>query len=236
MIHDAFEAVLFDMDGTLINSRRNAIQSVKKGLTSLDEDLNEEVPVPTEKQITSLIGLPSDQYFRRLLPEHLREYRDEVRERIGSFEREGIERGNVQFYDGIQSVLQSLSVAGVPLGLVTNAGRAYFEAHRSSLELDEYFDVLYCVDDSPTKQKAELVEKFLERKNQPESLMVGDRKYDLQAARRHDLPFIGVLWGYGDRDELDQADWTADHPDMLSDLLSRPPSPSRTASPVDPPE
>ncbi len=219
-MQDALEAVLFDMDGTLINSRRNAIQSVQNGLESLDEELDEKVPIPSEDQITSLIGLPSDQYFQRLLPDYLQEYREEAQERINAFEREGIRRGDVQFYEGMESILQSLLEADVHLGLVTNAGRTYFEAHRSSLELDQYFDVLYCVDDSENNRKSELVQRFLKGKGNPGCVMAGDRTYDLKAARENDLPFIGVLWGYGDQEELEEADWKAEHPERLSEVLS----------------
>lgn len=218
MTNDA-EAVLFDMDGTLIDSRQNAIRSVQKGLESLDDDVSESVPVPSEEKITSLIGAPSDQYFRRLLPDHLREYREQVEERIGTFEREGIAEGNVQFYDGMKPILESLAQSNLPLGLVTNGGRDYFEAHREQLNFDRYFDLLYCVDDSERREKEELVERFLHRKNHPEAVMVGDRSYDIEAAHRHGLSFIGVLWGYGNQEELQGADRIADTVSCLADHL-----------------
>lgn len=217
---DEAEAVLFDMDGTLIDSQQNAIRSVQKGLESLDEELSESVPVPSKERITSLIGVPSDQYFREILPDHLRKYREQVEDRIGQFEREGIKEGRVPFYAGMQRILEALTHSSVSTGLVTNAGRAYFETHRENLNLDRYFDLLYCVDDSPRKEKQELVQRFLEKKDHPETVMVGDRKYDLEAARRHDVPFIAVKWGYGDSQELDTVDWTVDEPEELADLLS----------------
>ena len=218
MTEDA-EAVLFDMDGTLIDSRKNAVRSVKKGMKSLDNDVSESVPIPSEDRITSLIGVPSDQYFQRLLPEDLRHYRDQVAERIGEYEREGISQGNVSFYDGIESILDTLAASGLHLGLVTNAGRDYFEAHRKQLDLDRFFDLLYCVDDSPSKEKQELVERFLRKKDQPETLLVGDRSYDIEAAHRHDVRSVGVLWGYGNHEELKTANHTVDAPNELAEIL-----------------
>ena len=53
------------------------------------------------------------------------------------------------------------------------------------------------------------------------AVMIGDRANDVQAAARHGIPTVGVLWGYGDRDELSSARALCADPDDLPQLVRR---------------
>ncbi len=209
------------MDGTVIYTRRAAVQAAKNGLRTLFDRLEREPSIPAEEEIVQHIGLPSNEYFQALLPDDLSDQALLLKEIVQKREVRRIQNGEVSFYGNMEHVLSRLKKEGIPLALVTNAGRSYFEANRDQLSLDSYFQSLYCVSDSSSGEKSELIERVLKEFQHPETaFLVGDRKFDQQAAQECDVPFIGCEWGYGTASELSGADRMVREPeDLISVLL-----------------
>ncbi len=189
----SFSTLLFDLDGTLLDSRRLAVEAASAALSRLGH------PVPSEARIVSLIGLPEEAYYRGLLPEDAPAEHVEVlrREEIACLEREA------PLFPGVLDWLSSLYSSGHRLGLVTNAGRGYMEAALASSGLDRYLHVAFCTDDGA--DKAGLVKMALRELRKP-AVMIGDREADWRAGKAHGLFTIGCLWGHGSGSELDGAD------------------------------
>ena len=74
-----------------------------------------------------------------------------------------------------------------------------------NFNLDQYLEGVYGCDDG--KSKTELVEELLEVEglSKLETVMIGDRSYDIEAGKKNGVRTIGVLWGYGSRQELEEA-------------------------------
>lgn len=186
-----FPTLLFDLDGTLLDSRRLAVEAAGLALTRLGH------PVPEESRILSLIGLPEEEYYRSLLPAGAPDEEVEILRRA---EVEHLER-EAPLFAGLAEWLSRLE--GCRLGLVTNAGRAYMETALATSGLDRLFHVAFCSDDGADKPG--LVEMALRELGKP-AVMIGDRRSDWEAGKAHGLYTIGCLWGFGSPEELAGAD------------------------------
>ncbi len=198
-------AAIFDMDGTLVDSGELAYAAAVEGLTAYWTKRGEPAVIPTRDAVRSLVGLPSLEYFARLVPPERRGDAAEIRTLVANAEVVRLKAGEGRLYDGVRESLVELRDRGWLLGLVSNCGRIYFSANLEHLELRRHFGVAYCLDDRPTK--TENVKAALDALGVREGVMVGDRKADLDAGRANGLETIGCEYGFGTRDELDGATW-----------------------------
>lgn len=203
----SFPTLLFDLDGTLLDSRRLAVDAATRALTELGH------PIPTEAHILSLIGLPEEAYYRGLLPEGAPSAHVEVlrRQEIACLEQDA------PLFPGIRDWLAQLFRQGRRLGLVTNAGRGYMEAALRSSGLSKCLHVAFCTDDGA--DKAGLVKMALRELRKP-AAMIGDRESDWRAGKAHGLYTVGCLWGFGTAEELAGADVTIRDVSELQAVLS----------------
>lgn len=198
--------LLFDLDGTLLDSRQLALEAAERALSGLGH------PVPPAEHIHGLIGLPEAEYYRGLLPasapsEHVEVLRCEE---IRCLEE------RAPLFPGILALLRELYRAGHRLGVVTNAGRGYMEAALRSSGLESCLHVAFCTDDGADKPG--LVKMALRELRKP-GAMIGDREADWRAGKAHGLFTVGCLWGFGTREELAGADALAATAEELSSRL-----------------
>ncbi|MGA2319670.1 MAG: HAD-IA family hydrolase [Solirubrobacteraceae bacterium] len=118
-----------------------------------------------------------------------------------------------QLVDGIAEVLRSLTL---PLALATSKAREFVGP------LLEHFGIEFAVVSAPvlSEPKAETVARAQQALGVRDAVVVGDRHYDVEAARACGLRAIGVTWGVGDRDELRGADIIVERPAELYALLA----------------
>jgi phosphoglycolate phosphatase len=146
---------------------------------------------------------------------------DKYRERyhdVGLFEN--------SVYEGVPELLAELQGAG--LRLATATSKPEYSATRilQHFELDQYFDFIgaAALDGSRDSKNLVIAHTLQNTNTHPTShniIMIGDRHHDVHGAKEHGIDTIGVLWGYGDRDELDEAGAIniAKNPVELRDLL-----------------
>lgn len=196
------KCLVFDMDGTLVDSHELAYQAALEGLRAFYAARGREPVLPTREEVRALVGLPSLEYFARLVPPDLRGHAAEVRTWIATSEVRRIAEGEGRLFPGVAETLTELRKKW-RLGLVSNCGRIYFDANRRHL-LDGWFDAAFCLDDRPSK--TENVRAALAKLGGTGGVMVGDRAADLEAGRASRLGTVGCAYGYGTRDELAGAD------------------------------
>ncbi len=194
--------LVFDLDGTITDPIVGISRSFNYALTHFGH-----APVP-EAAILPHIGPPLDDAFRALAgissAAEIAAYVAKYRERYSD-----IGYSESVLYPGITEALQPLHAAGIPLGICTSK-RADF-----ALRILELFDIhalFRFVDGGDIGiPKWRQIEALVARgRIGRESVMVGDRGVDLQAAHRSGLSSGGVLWGYGSRQELEK-----EHPRFL---------------------
>ncbi len=192
----SFDAVFIDLDGTLTDPKPGITGCIQHALGKLG------LPVPHADELTWCIGPPMQESLRSLAGTDqggemmLLHYRERYA-RVGLFENE--------VYPGIPEALMALRVAGPRLYLATSKPRVYAERILDHFNLAGYFDRIFGSElDGTNVHKADLLRFALSEtgENPAKALMVGDREHDAIGARAHGLSPIGVLWGYGSREEL----------------------------------
>nr|WP_319382468.1 HAD hydrolase-like protein [uncultured Roseibium sp.] len=195
----SFTTVLFDLDGTLTDPFEGITRSIQHALEKMGAH------VPDGKDLHWCIGPPLWDSFEVLLNTSDRSDLDlavaHYRERYtvtGLYENTLI--------DGIPDVLASLGTAALDLHVCTSKPHAYAGKIVDHFEMMPHFGKVYGSElDGQRSRKAELIAHILEEEglSADETVMIGDRKHDLIGANANGVAGIGVLWGYGSREELE---------------------------------
>lgn len=212
-------SVLFDLDGTLTNPFVGITSSMQHALRSLGQE-----PPPAE-ELRRYIGPPLRATFLEILGDEgratdaVRLYRDRYGE-IGKFENELI--------PGIVDAVEALSDAGYALFVATSKLETYSLDIVDHFGLGRYFRRVHGSGlDGSRADKGELIRHILhaEGLDPRRTVMIGDRLHDAHGATSNGVRAIGVLWGFGDRAELQGAGATdiavrpAELPAMVGGLL-----------------
>jgi phosphoglycolate phosphatase len=191
--------VLLDLDGTLIDPARGILGCYRLTLEAMGR------PVGPEEDLRWVIGPPPRPSFARLLggrgdpDEAVRLYRARYAE-SGIFD--------AVVYPGVIEALAALRARGHTLLLCTSKLGSFAERIVAHFGLAPYLAGVYGAEpDGRLDDKGDLIAHLLEAEGLAAgaACMVGDREYDMRAAARHGIPGIGVLWGYGDAAELQNA-------------------------------
>ena len=212
--HQAPSVVFFDLDGTLTDPKPGITGCIQYALERLGE------PVPGQDALEWCIGPPLIDSFEKLVGvERAGKGVDLYRERfgdVGLFEN--------QVYPGIPAALSSLLECDLRLFVASSKPKVYVDRILEHFDLAGFFEEVYGSNLDGTKvDKRELLSHALatERVVAAEATMVGDRGADAIGAAHNGMPFVGVLYGYGSREELHEAGATrfAMHPaDLVSSL------------------
>jgi len=192
--------VLFDLDGTLTDSRIGITRSVQHALGK------QGIVVENADDLTPYIGPPLEWSFR--------EYHGlsdaQAQQALGSYRDYYEDAGMLQnlAYPGISDLLEHLSKKGKRLFVVTSKPGVYAEKIVSHFHLDGYFESIEGSEmDGTRSDKTELIRYVLEKHglDKPRTVMVGDRLHDIVGAGRNGVDSIGVGYGFGGREELTNA-------------------------------
>ena len=201
---NSYHYLLFDLDGTLTESAPGILNSVRYTLAHYQ--IPEESVLPLERFIgpplmesfMNFLGLPEEEAKRAVYI-----YREYFAEK-GIFENAP--------YEGIPEVLQRLVSAGLTLGVATSKPEHFARRILEHYDLEQYFQVICgALDEGPNGTKPavmrrairEMEEKFGASKDK--MIMIGDREHDIFGAKETGIASMGVLYGYGDREELEKA-------------------------------
>jgi phosphoglycolate phosphatase len=194
------DAIYFDLDGTLTDPKPGITRSIQYALQRLDHPT-----MPTEDELTWCIGPPLRASFVRLLGAEtsadlaVSYYRERFSD-IGLYEN-GV-------YDGIGDVLTSLCASGHRLFVATSKPHVFAERIIDHFGLRDHFERVFGSElDGTRVDKSHLLEYALKQASidPAKTLMIGDRSHDMVGAVNNGMKGIGVLYGYGSRDELLEA-------------------------------
>lgn len=213
--------ILFDLDGTLTDPGMGITNSVMYALNRYG------IEVSDRTELYKFIGPPLSESFERFYGFSKEEsYRavDVYREYFsvkGLFENE--------VYDGIEELLKMLKAQGKIICLATSKPEKFAKQILEHFHLDRYFTLIVgSLMNGERTNKAEVIEWVLHCLNEDsdawskeQMVMIGDREHDVIGAHKNDLQVIGVLFGYGDEDELKRAgaDGIAESVDELYRML-----------------
>lgn len=196
-----YNTVLFDLDGTLTDPGLGITNSAAHALRYWG------INVEDRASLYKFIGPPLQDSFQnfygfseedsKLAIERFREY---FREK-GIFENEP--------YEGIELLLQTLKSNGKTIILATSKPEEFAKTILTHFHLDKYFDFVAGASMDETRcRKADVITYALESygiTDFSDAVMIGDREHDILGANQIGMDSIGVLYGYGSREELEHA-------------------------------
>ena len=191
------KAILFDLDGTLIDTKELILTSFRQGSTDvLGEAIADELIVP-------LIGIPLIEQVRILAPDH-------VDELMAAYRLRNLELHDelIAYYEGTREMLDELKAEGRRLAVVTSKRNVPALEGLKSFDLEGYFEFVNGLEETE-KHKPDpepiLVAAFRLGVDATECLYIGDSTYDMLAARAAGSVAVAVLWGMGGHNELLEA-------------------------------
>ncbi|MGK9232463.1 HAD hydrolase-like protein [Inquilinus limosus] len=194
-------SVLLDLDGTLVDSQPGILMSCRAALRALGH-----VP-ELSLDLSAIIGPPIDDVMRLLLEPF---GDDRVIEAVAAYRADYGQNGlyNSFPYSGVTQALTEIRQSDARLYLATSKRTKFALRILEHLNLAPLFDGIYGSEDGGALDyKPELISHIIERHALVPShcVMVGDRRYDVSGAHANRMRALGVLWGYGTRDELESA-------------------------------
>ncbi|MES9894793.1 MAG: HAD-IA family hydrolase [Candidatus Thiodiazotropha endolucinida] len=185
-----YELLVFDWDGTLMDSEAHIIECVEAAV----RDLN--LPAPNQDAIRDIIGLGLLEAVNTLFPGGREGLHLEIaaRYRVHFFKNNG---SPSQLFEGTREVLDELLQQGYLLAVATGKGRKGLDYALESTGLADVFHLTRCADETFSKPHPEMLNQILAQTGiEPrQALMIGDTEYDLEMAVNAGMPALGVTYG-----------------------------------------
>ena len=190
--------ILFDLDGTIIDPKIGLFECLKRTL----EEFRAYIPVDTE--LKSCIGPPMRKTLGRLIKT---EDTTIIESALGSYRKHYAESGifRCELYDGITNLIVELHSRGHLIFLSTSKMHSFAVKILNHFNLRRYFTEVYGTEASASlDNKSDLVRSIIlsQKLRESESVIIGDRKFDIEAGKTNGIGTVGVLWGYGSKQEL----------------------------------
>ena len=189
-----YKAIFFDLDGTLTNPEKGILNCIQYacdyyGVKAEWDSLKKYIGPPLKDTFTELLGADkadeaTSKYRERFAP-------------VGLYENE--------IYDNVPNALEKLKNAGFVLCTASSKPQEFVEKILDHFDILKYFDYVGgATMDGKISEKDDVIKSVLDKTGleNNEVLMVGDRKYDLLGAEKMNMDAVGVLYGFGDFNEL----------------------------------
>lgn len=196
-----YQYILFDLDGTLTDPREGITKSVQYALAKMG------IEEPDLSALEHFIGPPLYDEFRRCY-----DFDDvQAKQAVAAYrERFSVDgwKENILF-DGVPAMLKTLRAAGKTLAIASSKPTLFVEKILELFGIASYFDVVSGATlDGSISTKAQVVEQaltLLSVKDRKSAVLVGDRMHDVEGARSCGIDCVGVTFGFGGLQELQQA-------------------------------
>lgn len=192
------KAILFDLDGTLSNSKEGITKCVQYALKHFG------IEEPDLDKLDVFIGPPLVDSFMKYYgfsEEKAREATAKYRERYSPI---GVHETSM--YPGSKECLEELKKQGYVIGMASSKPEHYCKIVLEDFGILEFFDdVVGATMDGRIDTKEEVLEEVFRRWShfgKDEICLIGDTMYDVEGANAHDIPCIAVTYGFGDVEEM----------------------------------
>ncbi len=193
----ATKVVIFDWDGTLIDSVEHIADSLHHAATSLG------LPPRERSAYRNIIGLGIVEALNSLYPGLSAQELTQIRENYSRyfFTRETTPQS---VFSGASELLGALTKLRVGRAVATGKSRRGLDIALTSTGLKSHFEITRCADETRSKPDPTMLQEIIRHFaiDPEEAIMVGDTSYDLEMAQRIGMPAIGVQWGVHDEQTL----------------------------------
>ena len=206
------KCVVFDVDGTLIDTGEAIISSLQK---VLKEDLGQAF---SGDELSFAFGIPGAVTLKKLGVNDIEDSLGKWIKYLNDFS------DSIKVFDGIDNCLRKIKELNIKTGIVTSKTKEEFESNFIPLGLADYFDYVVCADDTAKhKPHPEPILKLMEMSgDDPKDLVyIGDTKYDKECAEGAGVKFGLALWGAKSSEGFDSAYILHSPKDILEFITSK---------------
>ncbi len=195
-----YELIIFDWDGTVVNSIQQIVQCIHVA--------GEQVGLPqlTDLEAQSIIGLGIHESILTLHPQATD---TQIHGMIDAYKSAWLSSfaNDIQFYPTVESTLRELS-SQHKLAVATGKSRAGLDRHFGLSSISEVFHTSRCADETTSKPDPHMLHEILDELDVPahKALMVGDTTYDLEMAQRAGMDSVGMSYGAHSIEALEACD------------------------------
>lgn len=211
--------IMFDLDGTLLNTRGFAVRALRSAVSEYNSSSSRAITLPTDIEICSNFGVPANLYYRYLLRPWSHEAEVVVHNLVMEEQRSVFRSRDDVLFEGVSDLVRELKAEGRVIGVASSGSEAYLEAASGIQGLAGNVDFWHATSDDPIRQKSDAIRSMLNYAGCSSGAMVGDRATDIAAARRARVYSVGCRYGYGRAEETAGATQCVETIEELSCLL-----------------
>lgn len=196
-----YKAVLFDLDGTLLDTSAGVIDCIQLTIDRLNlEQLSME-------SIIKFIGPPLQNSFKDIC--HLDDSMVDIAVKTFRSFYTGDNLFNVKIYDGIFDLLEYLKSKNIKVAVATYKQEDFAKTLLEHVGISKYCDYIYGSDPQGILTKADIVEKCIKSFGEDKSnvVLIGDSHFDAIGSKNAQVDFIGVTYGFGFKSKKDVAEF-----------------------------
>jgi len=192
-----FQLIVFDWDGTLIDSEARIVNCMRAAIADL------QLPERTPGQLRNVIGLGLQEALATLYPEgDARVYQ----QLVDRYRQHFLFQDDTpsELFAGVESMLATLREREYFLAIATGKGRLGLDKALDETGLHGYFDYTRCADETRSKPHPQMLEEIMDRLgvSAQETLMIGDTEYDMHMARNAGTAALAVSYGVHEKQRL----------------------------------
>jgi len=198
------KTVIFDWDGTLHKSMVIYEKAFIKAYHYLEQFHNYPKKTWKTSEIKQFLGQNPKEMWQSFKPALDQQTIDKVINLISDDMKQSILNKEAILYDGALDVLKYLKSKGYHLIYLSNSKTYYMDLMKQTFDLDLYFDDMICSEMFDYLPKKDILAKVMP-KLQKNMVMIGDRSLDIETGKHNRILTIGCTFGYGEIDELNDA-------------------------------
>lgn len=194
-----YNTILFDLDGTLLDTTSGVISAVKKTIKQYGFEM------PSESILKTFVGPPMQKSMAEkfnLNPQEALKVANDFRANYKKYSLY-----DAQLYPGIISMLDDLKCNGFKIAIATNKSHDNAESIIKYFQIDKYCDYYLGSDLGGKLTKADIILKCLDIlcADSSKTVLIGDSEFDLVGANQVGIDFIGVTYGFGFKPGVDKS-------------------------------
>lgn len=201
----SIKTLIFDWDGTLHRTSKLYRYAVQRALDYLVETGYAEPKILSSEETDQYLGMNAADMWNVFMPDLPDALKKQGEKIVGNEIDMSIANGQAILYEGVEATLDYLKKKGYEMVVLSNCRHNYIEEHRGYFKLDRWFSEYYAAQDYGFCSKEEIF-KTIAKCYLGEYAVIGDRASDIRVGVVHGIFSVGCLYGYGNTNELSEAD------------------------------
>lgn len=205
------KTILFDVDGTIIDTEYTMTHSLQK---TLFEELGKEISI---QELNYILGIPGREAIKRFVQN--KDEEDKILEKWNENIVQFADR--VSIFPHMKETLQALHADGIRLGIVTSKTKEEMKNEFDRFGLNQYFDIQITASDTHLhKPFPDPIQKAMDKLGvkKEETIYIGDSLYDMQSAKSCGVAFGLARWGAKNIDKFQNVDIIIDFPENIINI------------------